>query len=68
LRQELKLNVDTGNRKEMKDGDRKEINFSEKMELRGVNCRRQETIFHVLTQLVPVQTLLLTGFETECYN
>ena len=33
----------------------------------GTNCRRQDTIFHALTQLLSVQTVL-TGFKSECYN
>jgi hypothetical protein len=34
LCEEGNINVGTGNGKEMKDEDRKEINFSEKLELR----------------------------------
>ena len=34
LREEGKIDVGTGNRKEMKDEDRKEINFSDEQELR----------------------------------
>jgi hypothetical protein len=33
----------------------------------GANCSRQETIFHVLSQLVLVQTVLV-GFKNKCYN
>jgi len=34
----------------------------------GAKCRRQKTFFHVLTQFVSVQTVLLTGFKTEYYK